>query len=194
MNYLNSIFQVRILILISAKVLKSGLESIASGEGLSAITTVLGEQVGSQLTDALNDKTAIFESQISDALGDIPGVGDITGQLSGKLNDAIKQLANELFVGALSGQVNAGEISSNFISQLSSSLQIDSADLADGVLAGVADSIVGEVFNSLSGSLPEGLDLNTIVPSLANQTISGLTIWTGYNSNRRHDFWWRLWI
>ena len=33
-------------------------------------------------------------------------------------------------------------------------------------LEGVADSIVGEVFNSLSGSNAEGLDLNTIVPLL----------------------------
>ena len=155
--------------------LKSGLDSIASGEGLSALSTVLGDQVGSQLTDVLNDKTSIFESQISNALGNVPGVGDITGQLSGKLNDVIGTTANELFVGALSGQVNAGDISSNLISQLSSSLQIDSLDLADGALAGVADSIVGEVFNSLSGSLPEGLDLNTIVPSLANQTKAGLT-------------------
>ena len=65
--------------------LKSGLDSIASGEGLSALSTILGDQVGSQLTDVLNDKTSIFESQISNALGNIPGVGDITGQLSGKL-------------------------------------------------------------------------------------------------------------
>ena len=58
--------------------------------------TVLGDQVGSQLTDVLNDKTSIFESQISNALGNIPGVGDITGQLSGKLNDVIGTTANEL--------------------------------------------------------------------------------------------------
>ena len=74
-------------------------------------------------TDVLNDKTAIFESQISNALGNIPGVGDITGQLSGKLNDVIGTAADQLFVGALSGQVNAGDISSNLISQLSSSLR-----------------------------------------------------------------------
>ena len=73
-------------------------------------------------------------------------------------------------VGTLSGQVNTGEISSLFVNQLSSILEIDAKDIANGELDGVSESIIGEVFNSLSGVLPEGLDLTSLIPSIANQT------------------------
>ena len=155
--------------------LKSGLDSISSGSGLGAINSILGDQVGSQLTDAINEKTGIFESQISNALSNVPGVGDITGQLGTKLTDIVGTAANDIFVGALNGQVNSGEISSSIINQLTDSLKINSKEISGGALDGVADSIIGEVFNSLSGVLPEGLDLTSIIPSVANQTKAGLT-------------------
>lgn len=158
---------------------KSGLDSISQGSGLdsglSAVSSILGDEVGSQLTSALNDKTSVFESQIVGALGNVPGIGDVSDQLTGKLNDAVGTAANQLLVGALSGQVNTGQISSLFVSQLSSALEIDAKDISNGELDGVSQSIIGEVFNSLSGVLPEGLDLTSLIPSIANQTKAGLT-------------------
>ena len=158
---------------------KSGLDSISRGggldSGLSAVSSILGDNVGSQLTSALNDKTSVFESQIVGALGNVPGLGDITDRLNGNLTNAIGTAADQLLVGALSGQVNTGEISSLFVNQLSSILEIDAKDISNGELDGVSESIIGEVFNSLSGVLPEGLDLTSLIPSIANQTKAGLT-------------------
>lgn len=157
---------------------KSAAKGIISGEGVGGALQSIGTQVGTDLagnlTDGLNEKLGVFEEQISDAIGsDIPGLGDITGQLTSTLSNVANTAANDLLVGALRGEVNLGNISEGIVSELSDNLSLNATDLANGSLDGVAGSILKESFSSLTGVMPDGLDVSSLIPEINSSTKSG---------------------
>jgi hypothetical protein len=157
--------------------LKSAAQGLISGQGVGNALGALGGAIGNDLagrfTDVINNKMDVFEGIISSSLGNIPGVGDLTGKLSSKITSLTSTIANDLITGAFKGEVDFGNISKDIAAQLSKELGSSINVLSLDALSGVADGFVKEVIGSLSGVLPEGLDITSIVPSLSVGSKSG---------------------
>lgn len=159
--------------------LKSAAAGLASGGGVGSALGALGGAIGTDLagrfTDVINSKMDVFEGIISSSLGSVPGVGDLTGKLTSSITSITSSIANDLLTGAFKGEVDLGNISRDIAARLASELGGSASLLASDALNGVASDLVREVIGSLSGVLPEGLDITSLVPSLNINSKVGFT-------------------
>ena len=159
--------------------LKSAAAGLASGSGVGNALQAFGASIGTDLagrfTDVVNDKMDVFEGIISSSLSSVPGVGDLTGKLTSTITSLTSSIANDLLTGAFKGEVDLGNISKDIASRLAAELGGSASTLTSTALTGVANDLIQEVIGSLSGVLPEGLDITSLVPSLNINTKVGFT-------------------